>query len=59
MKKHSLISQLQLADVTEEQIEELFDDLKYVFDNPFDAAIDLATMDNRASYFEYPQYLPN
>jgi hypothetical protein len=39
-------------EVTESEIEELYSDLKFVFDNPFDALIEEAVVQRKCTYIE-------
>ena len=56
---HRLMKQLTMsADVTEEEIEELFYDLKYIFENSFDAPIESA-IKRGCAYIEQIDQLPN
>lgn len=52
---HKLINQLSAANAAEEDIEELFQDLKFVYENPFDAAIEEAVNKRGCAYVEISQ----
>ncbi len=52
-----LFDQLTAADVTDEEIEELYRDLQFVFDSPFDNAINEAITLRQCSYIEQAQPL--
>jgi len=57
---HKLFNQLTAANVSEDEISELYEDLKYVFDNPFDILIDDAVTKRGCAYIEQPQQpMPN
>jgi hypothetical protein len=43
----------------EEDVEELFADLQYVFSNPFDPAIEDAVTNRQAMYIDSPDQLMN
>jgi hypothetical protein len=47
------------ADVSEVEIAELFEDLKYVFDNPFDPLINEAVTLRGCTYIETSEQRPN
>ena len=47
-----LFDQLTAANVTEDEIEELFNDLQFIFSNPFDNAINEAITIRKCSYIE-------
>ena len=49
---HRLFNQLMAADASEEEVEELYNDLKFIFENPFDKAIEVALMNHGATYIE-------
>ena len=51
---HKLFDQLTAANVTDEEIEELYMDLQFVFENPFDDEINLA-MARNCVYIEQTQ----
>lgn len=51
---HKLFGQLSAADCSDEDIEDLYHDLKYVFDNPFNEQIELA-MARNCAYVEVNQ----
>ncbi len=51
--RHRLFNLLMSApDVTESEIEELFSDLKFVFDDPFDKLIKEAVNSRKCTYIE-------
>ncbi len=52
---HRLFNQLYESNVTDEEVAELFDDLKFVLENPFDAQIEEATSIRGCAYVEQPQ----
>ena len=52
---HRLFDQLNSANATDDEIEELYNDLKFVFDNPFDAAIHEAINVRQCSYVDQLQ----
>jgi hypothetical protein len=52
LMNHKLINQLTSANVADEDIEELFLDLKFVYENPFDAAIEDAVAKRGCAYVE-------
>ena len=56
---HKLMGQLMSANVSEVEIAELFEDLKYIFDNPFDCAINEAITLRGSTYVEVGNNLPN
>jgi hypothetical protein len=59
-RKIRLINQITSSpDVSEEEIEELFQDLTFIFNNPFDEQIDIAISTRGAAYIEQHQALPN
>jgi len=49
---HKLFEQLTASNVTDEEIEDLYNDLKFVFDSPFDNAIDEAIKVRKCAYIE-------
>ena len=51
---HKLFDQLTQANATDEEIEELYRDLQFVFDNPFDTEITLA-LNRNCAYIEQTQ----
>ena len=53
--KHKLFDQLTEANVANEEIEELYEDLRFIFENPFDAAINDAIHNRGALYIEQSQ----
>ena len=56
---HRLFDQLSAANASDDEIEELYNDLKFVFDNPFDDAINEAIKVRQCSYIEQPQPVAN
>ena len=52
---HRLLNQITAAEVTEEEIKELFDDLKFIYDNPFDETIRKAIAERCVAYVEIHQ----
>ena len=56
---HKLMGQLMAANVSEEEIAELYEDLSYVFANPFDNSINDAITLRGATYVEIADQLPN
>ena len=52
---HKLLNQITAADVTEEDIQELYDDLKFIYDNPFDETIKKAIAERCVAYIEINQ----
>jgi hypothetical protein len=53
--EHKLFNQLHDSNVPDDEIRELYEDLKFVLDNPFDAAIEEATSVRGAAYVEISQ----
>ena len=53
--KHRLFDQLTAANPSDEEFEELYLDLRSVFENPFDAAINEAIQQRGATYVEQDQ----
>ncbi len=53
--KHKLFDQLTEANVANEEIEELYEDLRFIFESPFDAAINDAIRNRGALYIEQTQ----
>jgi len=53
--RHKLFDQLTEADVSDDEIEELYHDLQFVFENPFDALIEEAVHRRGAVYVEQNQ----
>lgn len=51
MADHKLYNYLMEANASQEEIEELYTDLKYVFDNPFDPLIN-AAMERGCTYID-------
>jgi hypothetical protein len=49
---HRLFNQLMAADASEEEVEELYNDLKFIFENPFDRAIEVALTQHGSTYIE-------
>ncbi len=52
---HKLFDQLTEANVSDDDIEELYHDLQFVFESPFDAAIEDAMHRRGAIYIEQDQ----
>lgn len=55
MNEHRLINQLTASNATEDEIAELYEDLAYIFKNPFDDAINEAIVARGANYIEAAQ----
>jgi len=54
--RHRLFNLLMSTpDVSESEIEELFSDLKFVFENPFDALIKEAVASRKCTYIEFAE----
>ena len=54
--KHRLFNLLMSTlDVTESEIEELFSDLKFVFENPFDSLVEEAVTIRKCTYIEFAE----
>ena len=51
---HKLFDQLTSANATDAEIEELYQDLRFVFENPFDDEINLA-LSRKCVYVEQTQ----
>jgi len=58
-KKHKLFNQLASANVSDDEIAELYQDLKFVFENPFDQLIKEAITLRGATYVEQSQQFLN
>ena len=56
---HKLINQLTASNASEDEIVELFVDLQFIYDNPFDEAIEDAITVRRCAYIEIPQAVAN
>jgi hypothetical protein len=56
---HKLINQLTASNASEDEIVELFVDLQFIYDNPFDEAIEDAITVRRCAYVEIPQAVAN
>jgi hypothetical protein len=56
---HKLMGQLMAANCSEEDIAELYEDLGYIFANPFDNKISEAVEFRGATYVEIADQLPN
>ena len=56
---HKLINQLAAANADEAEIMELYQDLQFIYDNPFDTAIEEAVNVRRCAYVEVDQPRPN
>lgn len=59
MANHKLINQLTAANADEDEIMELYTDLQFIYDNPFDTAIEEAVTVRKCAYVEITQNLPN
>jgi hypothetical protein len=59
MSNHKLMGQLMAANVSEEEIQELYEDLCYIFDNPFDGDINDAIQNRQCTYVEHNQDILN
>jgi hypothetical protein len=57
--EHRLFNQLMAADASKEEVEELYYDLKTIFENPFDKEIEGALMHNNSFYIEQSAQLLN
>ena len=55
---HKLMSQLAASDSTPEEIKELYHDLKFVFDSPFDIRISEA-VERGCAYIDIANQLAN
>jgi hypothetical protein len=55
---HKLMGHLTASDATPDEIKELFNDLKYIYDNPFDTYINEA-MERGCVYIEQQDPLAN
>jgi len=53
---HKLMGQLNASDATPDEIEELYQDLRFIFDNPFDSLISEA-MERGCVYIDEPNPL--
>jgi hypothetical protein len=53
------MSQLMASSPSEDDITELYEDLKYVFDSPFDTLINEAVIERGAVYIEHPNQSVN
>jgi hypothetical protein len=59
-QQHRLFKMLSCAtEVTESEVEELYNDLKFVFENPFDSLIEEAVHQRNCAYIELADPLPN
>ena len=52
---HRLLNQITAAEVTEEEIKELFDDLKFIYENPFQETVEKAIVERAVAYIEINQ----
>lgn len=52
---HKLINQIADANVDEAEIEELYQDLLFIYDNPFDDAVTEAVNVRKCAYVEIDQ----
>ncbi len=59
MSNHKLINQLTASNADEDEIMELYTDLQFIYDNPFDKAIEDAVTVRKCAYVEITQSLPN
>lgn len=57
--EHKLFNQLMAANAADDEIEELYKDLKNIFDAPFDELINEAVNKRGCVYMELCQSLPN
>jgi hypothetical protein len=56
---HKLFNQLSAAHCSEDEIAELYDDLKYIFDSPFDNELNVAITQRGCTYVEIAEQRPN
>jgi hypothetical protein len=56
--EHKLFNQLVAADATDEEMAELYEDLRYVFGDPFDELIEEAVSKRGCVYVESCQTFP-
>jgi len=56
---HKLMNQLTAANASDDEIMELYVDLQFIYDNPFDEAIEEAITVRRCAYIEIPQVVAN
>ena len=56
---HKLINQLTASNASEDEIVELYVDLQFIYDNPFDEAIEDAITVRRCAYVEIDQMVAN
>ena len=56
---HKLFNQLVATNVSDDEIEELYKDLQYIFDFPFDELINEAVNKRGCVYIEHCQRLAN
>ena len=56
---HKLMNQLTAANVSDDEIFELYVDLQFLYDNPFDKAIEDAITIRRCAYIEIEQMVAN
>jgi len=56
---HKLFNQLVAANAADEEIAELYEDLRYIFDAPFDELINEAVSKRGCVYIEACQLLAN
>ena len=57
--QHKLFDQLMAAEASDDEIAELYNDLKYLFDAPFDELINEAVNKRGCVYMEICQSLAN
>lgn len=55
MSDHRLFNNLRELNPTDDEIAELYEDLRYVFDSPFDNAINEAIIVRKCAYIEAAQ----
>ena len=56
---HKLMNQLTAANVSDDEILELYMDLQFIYDNPFDKAIEDAISFRGCAYVEIDQMVAN
>jgi hypothetical protein len=56
---HKLFNMLMASEPEEDEVEELFQDLQYIFSNPFDKAIEDAVKIRQCAYIEMPDQRPS
>jgi hypothetical protein len=55
---HKLFNMLMATNPDEDEVEELYKDLGYIFTNPFDSAIEEAVTTRQAVYIEIQDQMP-